>query len=181
MRLTYEKNSKGEKSCGVRKCDTCGKEQFMKKPRRWDICASCDMKNRYDAGKTIPPKQIKKTSYINYCENCNRAYEVYSTVLQKGKTRQRFCGAKCMVEGIKTEACKSCGIPTKPGKYSLCEKCNVKRWHREEGRAHIKYRYDNDLNYKLALVVRGRVKSSLRTQLNRRKKNTGSLAILRSG
>ena len=179
MRLTYEKNSKGRKLCGVRRCDSCGKEQHMRRPRRWDICASCDMKQRYEAGKTVPPKNIKKISYINYCENCGCAYEVKSRQLQKGKRRQRFCSSKCMGEGFKTDICKSCGIPTKPGKYSLCEKCNVKRWHREEGRDRIKNRYDNDLNYKLGVLIRGRVKSSLHTQLSRRKKNTASLETSR--
>jgi NMD protein affecting ribosome stability and mRNA decay len=59
----------------MRKCDSCGKEEFMRKPRRWDICPSCDMKQRYDAGKTVPPKQIKKVSYVSFCEHCGRAYE----------------------------------------------------------------------------------------------------------
>ena len=170
MRLTYERNRQGKKSCGMRKCDSCGKEEFMKKPRRWDICPSCDMKQRYDAGKTVPPKQIKKVSYVSFCEHCGRAYELRSTNLQRGKSRQRCCSIQCSCEAAKTETCQDCGKPIKPNKHNLCPKCNTKRWHREEGREHIRNRYQNDLNYRLGILIRGRVKTALRSQLNRLKK-----------
>jgi hypothetical protein len=98
MRLTYEKNRQGTKLCGMRKCDSCGKEEFMRKPRRWDICVSRDMKQRYDAGKTVPPKQIKKVSDVNFCGHCGRAYEIMTTALQRGKSRQLHCSIKCSRE-----------------------------------------------------------------------------------
>jgi hypothetical protein len=175
MRLTYERNAQGKKLCGIRKCDSCGKEEFLQKPRRWDICASCDMKQRYDAGKTVPPKQIKKVSYVNFCEYCGRAYAIVTTAaLQRGKTRQLHCSIKCSREAAKTETCRACGKRITPNKHDLCPKCDTKRWQREEVREYLRKRYRDDLNYRLGVLIRGRVKTALRSQLNR-PKNPGTL------
>lgn len=178
MRLSFETVS-GKTSSGVRRCDRCGLEQQLRKPRRWDICAKCDMKNRYDSGRTVPPLQIKRSCYFNWCLHCRRAFQVKSRALQQGgPLEQKYCSSKCMGEAVRTAECKSCGKLIKPGKRMLCEKCNVKRWNKEEGRGWLRNKYKTDISFRLAVLIRGRVKSALRTQLRRKKLKSKRIGTL---
>ena len=93
MRLTVEKTHPDWGWCsGRRECDICGKEEFMGRPRRWDLCGSCEKKKRYkDHPEYIIPKNIKKVTYIRFCQTCKRYFEV-----KLSNSPAKFCGSKCM-------------------------------------------------------------------------------------
>lgn len=160
MRLTKERDINGKLNCGLRRCDRCGVEQYLKKPRRWDICVCCLRKELYITGKKAPPKNVKKFTRVNVCQVCNKYYAISTEYLRN----QKCCSAKCMGETRK-------GKP--PGN---------KVWDNVKDRTKYFYeKYKNDPERWLKLLVRGRVKSALKTQANRKKvkyKNIGSVEDL---
>ena len=159
---------------GIRKCDICGVEEFKRKPRRWDICASCDMKQRYDSGKTVPPIQVKRKHFANTCDFCGKEFEVSTSSLLS----QKYCNNYCYTQSMLTETCSDCGKAIKKGIHGLCEKCNTARWHREEGRDRIRDRYKNDVQYRLSILLRSRVKTVLKTQIRRKNEKYKQLGDL---
>jgi hypothetical protein len=149
MRLTKERHPKtGKLISGVRKCDVCGKEEFIAKPKRWDICICCLRKELYASGKNLPPKPIKKQSYINYCVECNKVFEIKSRALR----HQPHCSSKCA--GVKMK-----GRP--PAN---------KVWDdRSERNKHYYNKYRKDDNFVARINIRTRIKSAIRTACDRKK------------
>lgn len=150
MRLTHEQNpnTRALLTAGIKKCDQCGKEEFLLKPRRWDLCLCCERKNGYKEGRRKAPKIEKKQCYINYCETCKKVFEVKSRLLYK----QKHCSSKCAGQ-------KLIGRP--PAN---------KIWEDKSERTKFYYRRNYaDLEFKLGILVRNRLKTVLKTQLKRKK------------
>ena len=92
MRLTTEKCPRsGQLTAGIKQCDACGEQQYLKRPRRWDVCLCCERKQGYAEGRRVAPKQEKKQCYINYCVECHRVFEVKG----RGLWKQPHCSSKC--------------------------------------------------------------------------------------
>jgi len=161
VRLTFEKHPTRNLNCsGQRRCDVCSKEEFLKKPSRWDICLCCERKDGIASGRRKQSIQVKTKSYINYCEHCSRVFEIRT----KHYSNQKFCSSKCMGASWQIYDCLDCGIKTAGER---CDQCRERLWHRTTGRRIRKERYDNDLSFKLKISLRSRIKSALKTQLSR--------------
>jgi len=92
-RSTHQINeTSGKKTAGVRCCDSCSKEEFLLKPRRWDICSGCEKKSGIAEGKRVTPKCVKRVCYFNYCQNCKKTFEIRTRYYEN----QKFCSSKCM-------------------------------------------------------------------------------------
>lgn len=156
MRLTTEKDPRsGQLTAGIKQCDACGVEQYLKRPRRWDICLCCERKQGYAEGRRVAPKQEKKQCYINYCDECHRVFEVASRNLWK----QKHCSSKCA------------------GKKNIGRAPANKIWEDKKERTTYYYRkYYADPNIRLAKLMRSRIKCVLRTQLNRKKQKYKQVA-----
>lgn len=163
MRLTFEKNSIGRKTGGVRRCDLCSLEESLIKPRNWNICDSCNKKQAVKNGvRKPPPLQVKKQSYINFCQTCSKVFEIKSLAYRN----QKYCSSSCYGQGVLTNKCYDCGVACKGDR---CSKCFCKNWHATKGSSWSKNRRDTDLSYKLSLTIRSRIKSCLKTQLKRKR------------
>jgi hypothetical protein len=158
MRLTKEAHPKtGKNVSGVRKCDRCGKEEFVAKPRRWDICISCLRKELHKTGKNVAPKYFKKLTPVNFCKNCNKCFNIGCEYYRN----QSFCSSKC--SGVLRK-----NIP--PAN---------KIWGNLEDRTkHYYEKYKADPVKWLARLVRNRAKAILKTQTKRKNakyKNLGDI------
>lgn len=149
MRLTKEAHPKtGKDISGVRKCDRCGKEEFVAKPRRWDICVCCLRKELHKTGKNVAPKYFKKLTPVNFCKNCNKCFDIKNEYYRN----QSFCSSKCS------------GVLYK-GKSPA-----NKIWNNlEERTKHYYEKYKKDPKKWLARMVRNRAKQVLKTQINRKR------------
>jgi hypothetical protein len=157
MRLTVEKNPRSkQETAGIKKCDVCNKEEFLLQPRRWDVCLCCERKQGYKEGRRVAPKQEKKQCFINYCDSCSKVFEVKSRNLYK----QKHCSSKCAGEKLKGRP------PTN------------KIWHDKKERTKSYYQkyYHNDINKKIRMIYRNRLKKVLKTQLTRKKGKYKSVA-----
>jgi hypothetical protein len=149
MRLTKEAYPKtGKNVSGVRKCDSCNKEEFIAKPKRWDMCINCIRKELYKTGKNVAPKYVKKVSFVNFCLTCDKCFSIKSEYYRN----QTFCSATCWGDTRK-------GIS--PAN---------KIWDSLEDRSDYYYqKYKADPKRWLAILVRNRVKVVLKTQVNRKR------------
>lgn len=113
MRTTTEQHPKTlKKTAGIKKCDTCGKEEYRLKAERWDVCVCCARKQDFADGRRTPHRPVKRVCYINYCECCKKVFEVRSKWFQNGHTNQpaKYCSVSCRNQG-------SIGRPTKKQKH----------------------------------------------------------------
>lgn len=147
MRLTKEPHPKtGKNVSGVRKCDSCNKEEFIAKPKRWDICTSCIRKELYKTGKNVAPKNFKKVSFVNFCQTCDKCFNIKSEYYRN----QTFCSATCWGDTRK-------GIS--PAN---------KIWDSLEDRSDYYYqKYKADPKRWMDKVIRNRIKSAIKNALNK--------------
>lgn len=165
MRKTIELHN-NKKTAGIKICDSCGSEKFYKKPRRWDICSSCERKDGVKSGRRIVPKRYSTITFINFCEVCNKVYAIKSEYHRE----QKYCSSKCYSTSMYSKGiiC-SCGKPIKNNcKTSLCDKCREKEWvknnkerHNDNANNYQKKRRAIDVNFKLCLNLRRRLWDAL--------------------
>lgn len=150
MRLTVEQNpnTRTLNTAGIKQCDQCGKKEFLLKPRRWDICLCCERKNGYAQGRRNPHKQQKLQCYINYCDTCKKVFQVKS----RYQWSQKHCSNKCAGEKLKGKS--------PANKIWECKSERTKHYYRK---------YYSDIETKTRILLRNRLKTVLKTQLNRKK------------
>lgn len=174
MRLTKEKH-RHLYSAGIRICDLCKKEEFLKRTIQWKFCKSCERIDGLQTGRrTNPPKQIKTKSYINYCNHCKRAFEVASKYLQYGINEQKFCSSKCGGEAQKINICVDCGVNTKKLR---CDSCYQTHWHKTRGREKYREKWQT-VQFKTSMILRNKIKTTIRRKLKGHKVRIGKIENL---
>lgn len=161
MRLTIELNlTSNKKTAGIKKCDICGKEEFLKKPRRWDLCSSCEKKQGIKEGKRPrPPISQKKEVYTNICQHCGEVFEIKSRYYNN----QKYCGIECYTGSMYSNSrlCE-CKAPIKNNnKTGMCDKCRENKWHIDnineiniKANTYQKERKSTDINFRLISNMR---------------------------
>ena len=147
MRLTKEPHPKtGKNISGVRKCDSCNKEEFIAKPKRWDLCINCVRKKSHKEGRSVTPKNFKKVTPVNFCKNCDKCFDIKNEYLRN----QAFCSATCWGD-------------TRKGISPV-----NKIWDNLEDRTKYYYeKYKKDPKKWMDKVIRNRIKSAIKNALNK--------------
>jgi hypothetical protein len=151
MRLTCDITEGRRKyQAGLRKCDTCGKIDTLRKSSRWDICKSCVRKENWRIGKHRPPKNTTKLTRINFCEICNKVYAISNEYLRK----QKYCSSDCFGKTLENRS------PVN------------KIWEDKSERTKFYYRRNmKNIFFRIKIMVRSRIKSALKTEVGKRKYN----------
>ena len=150
MRLTKVHHHKHPRwNSGVRKCDICGKEEFLTQTTKWDNCRSCQLKIDCKTGKRTGPPSVRKLNYcrISYCEACQ------GIVRLKRARKVKYCSAKCAASNRKGEPVR--------GKKWTSDKFSSDK---ERKRAYDKHHYSKTKN-RVKRQIRLRLKSAIKRKL----------------
>ena len=153
MRLTREHHHKHPRwTSGVRRCDVCGKEEFLNESENWNNCRSCQQALDCASGKKVVPSRKNNYCKINYCQCCNGVFEVKKS----RNPAARFCSSKC-------------GASERKGQPIKGERWTDEQFETERARknAYLKYHYSKT-KHKVKRIIRNRLKLVLKRQLTQR-------------
>lgn len=100
---THRSTAKRNAWARVRICDTCGKEEQVRKDNASTRCLSCASKERHEKGMaTVRARAVKAV-----CETCGS--EFHSSASKQAKGADRYCSRACRPAGVRVErSCKQC-------------------------------------------------------------------------